>query len=118
MIGALMSALYIFKRLSWQQWLGLVAAAVVGTAIGWTVLELRAGARAQERVETLEKEIQRRDEADELRRANNAAEQIRLEQEKKDRLTFGRLTDEAREDPGAAAPALSVRSVNRLNQIR
>ena len=52
----LISVLTIFKRLSFKQWLGLLAALIVAVAVGWLVLELRAGAAAQDKVEVLERE--------------------------------------------------------------
>ncbi|MDR5654890.1 hypothetical protein [Ruixingdingia sedimenti] len=101
-----------------KNWLRLALAAALALAVGWVVFELRAGARAAARVEQLEQELAAAAQRDRIRAALNAAEALRLEQEQNDRLTFGRLSDEAIADPSAPESALGLRNVQRLNQIR
>lgn len=103
---------------SLKSWLRLGLSAVIALAVGWVVLELRAGARAAARVEQLEQDLADAAQRDRIRAALNAAEALRLEQEHTDRLTFGRLSDEALADPSAPEPAIGLRNVQRLNQIR
>lgn len=101
-----------------KHWLRIGLAVIVAVAIGWVVFELRAAARLAVQVEQLKTDLAAEKAAADLRAIINAAEAERLAAEQETRLTFGRLLDEAASDPGAAAPALSVRSVNRLNAIR
>lgn len=108
----------LLAGLSIKSWLRIGLAAVLALTVGWVVLELRAGARAAAQVEQLEQDLAAAEQRDRIRAALNAAETDRLEQEQADRLTFGRLSDEALADPTAPEPALGVRNVQRLNQIR
>jgi len=101
-----------------RNWLRIGLALAVAAAVGWVVLELRAGARAAVQVETLQRELDQAEAAAELRAVLAAAESARLAAEQTDRLTFGRLSDEAIADPTAPDAALGVRNVQRLNQIR
>jgi cell division protein FtsB len=103
---------------SFKSWLRLGLAAVLAIAVGWVVFELRAGARAAARVEQLEQELAAAAQRDRIRAALNEAEAARLAEEQETRLTFGRLSDEALADPSAPEPALGLRNVQRLNQIR
>lgn len=104
--------------LSPRAWFRLGLALLAAAAVSWVVLELRAGARAAARVEQLEQDLADAAQRDRIRAALNAAEALRLEQEQTDRLTFGRLSDEAASDPTGIEPALGLRNVQRLNQIR
>lgn len=101
-----------------RAWFRLGLALLLAAAISWVVLELRAGARAAARVEQLEQDLADAAQRDRIRAALNAAESARLAAEQQDRLTFGRLSDEALADPTGIEPALGVRNVQRLNQIR
>lgn len=101
-----------------RTWLRLGAALLVALAVGWVVLELRRAAALAVQVEQLEAQLEEAAARDRIRKALNDAETARLAAEQDDRLTFGRLTDEAASDPGAAAYSLGVRSIDRLNAIR
>lgn len=101
-----------------KKWAILAIAAILAAAIGWVVLELRAGARLAVQVEQLKADLAAERAAAELRDRINQAEAERLAAEQQDRLTFGSLQNEANSDPDAPSPGLGVRSVTRLNQIR
>ena len=99
-------------------WLRIGAAVVLALAIGWVVYHLRAGAAAQAEADRLAAQLELHEQAAENRARVNAAEAARLAAEEQDRQLYGRLQDEAASDPGASAPSLSLRSVQRLNAIR
>lgn len=101
-----------------KNWLRIGLAAVIALAVGWVVLELRAGARLAVQVEQLEAQLEAAEQRDRIRAALNDAEADRLADEQETRLTFGDLQNEALADPSAPEPALGVRNVVRLNQIR
>jgi hypothetical protein len=101
-----------------RTWLKLGAALLVALAVGWVVLELRRAAALAIQVEQLEAQLEEAIARDRIRKAINDAEAARLAAEQEDRLTFGRLSDEALADPSAAAYSLGVRSIDRLNAIR
>lgn len=93
-------------------------AVLVAIALAWTVYHLRAGAAAQAEADRLAAQLELHEAAAEDRARVNEAEQARLAAEESDRQLFGRLQDEALSDPNAGAPALGLRSVQRLNAIR
>lgn len=99
-------------------WPRIAIFALAAAAIGWVVLELRAGARAQEQVTQLKAAAALDAAQDAIREVINAAEAIRLASEQADRETFWRLNDEAASDPTSVDPGLGVRSTQRLNTIR
>lgn len=99
-------------------WFRIGMALLVAAAVSWVVLELRAGARLAVQVEQLKTQVKGYEDAAADRALVAKAEAARLAAEQQDRLTYGRLLDEAASDPGAAAPSLGVRSVDRLNAIR
>jgi hypothetical protein len=110
--------LSFLSTFSLRAWLRIGAAAVLALAVGWVVWQLRAGAAAQAEAERLATQLAAHEQAAEDRARVNAAEQARLAAEESDRQLYGRLTDEAASDPAANAPALGLRSVQRLNAIR
>lgn len=99
-------------------WPRIALATIVVLALAWVGWNLRAGALAEARADALEAQVRDYVDAAANRALVAKAEAERLAAEQTDRLTFGRLNDEALADPTAAAPALGVRSVNRLNAIR
>jgi hypothetical protein len=101
-----------------KNWLRIGLALVIALAVGWVVVELRAGARAAAQVEQLTLDLEAAEQRDRIRAALNAAEAARLAAEQETRLTFGRLSDEAIADPTSSDVSLGVRNVQRLNQIR
>jgi hypothetical protein len=101
-----------------RTWLRIGLALLVAVAVGWVVLELRRAAALAIQVEQLEAQLEEAIACDRIRKAINDAEAARLAAEQSDRLTFGRLTDEASADPTAGAYSLGVRSIDRLNAIR
>lgn len=108
----------MIPTLSIRTWLRLGAAVMVLVALAWVGWHLRAGALAEAEAARLAAQLQAHEQAAALRARVAAAEAVRLAGEEQDRLTFGRLSDEALSDPDAAAPALGLRSVDRLNAIR
>lgn len=110
--------LAFLSTFSIRAWLRIGAAAVLALALAWTVYHLRAGAAAQAEADRLAAQLELHEAAAYDRARVNAAEAARLAAEESDRQLFGRLQDEALSDPAANAPALGLRSVQRLNAIR
>lgn len=104
--------------LSPRAWFRIGLAMLLAAAASWVVLELRKGARLAVQVEQLETQLEAAAQRDRIRQALNAAEAERLADEQETRLTFGNLQNEALADPSAPEPALGLRNVQRLNQIR
>ena len=98
--------------------LGTLKRLGVVLVVGYFLFQYGEGQKAIKANEALEAQVRTYVDAAADRALIAKAESARLAAEQTDKLTFGRLSDEALADPSAAAYSLGVRSIDRLNAIR
>lgn len=98
--------------------LGMLKRLGVLLVVAYFLFQYGEGQKAIKANQALEAQVRTYQAAAADRALAAKAEAARLAAEQADRLTFGRLTDEAASDPAAPTLSIGVRSVDRLNSIR